>query len=107
MMVFQQPEGSTAVLSYMVPHSPQTHITEDYVSSPPGLIIVDERGAYWTLGLQYQWLRDAPEGEFAFNVLRNGRETGVFASRIERRKGKIRVLQRGGTYLYWNGQSFA
>ena len=95
----------TRLLPYMVPRGPQTHITESYVSSPPALVIVDERGAYWTLGESYARLDDSPRGEFAFNVLRNGRDTGVYASRIERRNGRIRVFTRQG-WLTWSGKGF-
>ena len=102
---FPQPEGTSAVLPYMVPCHPQTHQTDEYVSSPPALVIIDERGAYWALGLRYQQLRDAPQGEYAFNCLRNGQDTGIFASRIERRHGKIRVFTKQG-WKVWNGRSF-
>jgi beta-xylosidase len=93
------------ILDYMVPRRPQTHITEPYVSSPPALIIVDETGAYFTLGFGHAGVYDTPRGEFAFNVLRNGRETGTWASRIERRNGRIRAFTREG-WRIWNGRSF-
>lgn len=93
------------VLPYMVPSGPQTHITESYVSTPPALLIVDERGAHWTLGETFARMSDAPGGEFAFNVLRNGMDTGEFASRIERRQGKIRIFTRQG-WKVWSGRSF-
>jgi hypothetical protein len=76
--------------------------TEEYVSSPPALIIMDETGAVWTLG----FARGAgPHGEFAFDVLREGMPTGEFASRIERRKGRIRCYTRSG-WKVWNGHSW-
>lgn len=90
---------------YMLRPKEQTHITESYVSTPPALVIVDERGEVWTLGDQFARMSDAPGGEFAFNVLRSGAETGVFASRIERRNGKIRVFTRQG-WMVWTGQFF-
>ena len=104
------------MLSYMKLQGEQTHITEEYVSSPPALVIIDGYGAVWTLGLQmaaatddmkerYKTRWDAPNGEFAFDVLRNGQPTGEWASRIERRKGKIRIFCRGG-WKQWTGQSF-
>lgn len=86
----------------MSPQGPQTHITEDYVSTPPALIIVDEAGMIWTLGLNQ---RIGPRGEYAFNVLANGQETGEYASRIERRRGKIRIFTTDG-WKNWTGRSF-
>ena len=103
-------------MDYMLPKAFQTHITEEYVVSPPALTIIDETGAVWTLGFQmaaptsalmqrYTTHWEAPMGEFAFDVLRNGQPTGEFASRIERRKGKIRVFTRDG-WKVWSGRSF-
>lgn len=80
----------------------QTHITEDYVSSPPALTITDEVGDLWCLGFSYGV---APKGEFAFNVLRNGIETGEIASRIERRGGRVRIFTANG-WKRWTGCSF-
>ena len=60
---------------------------------PPALTITDEPGAIWTLGFRFG---AAPRGEFAFNVLRNGQETGEIASRIERRKGQVRIFTAQG-----------
>jgi len=77
----------------MVRSGEQHYITESYVSVPPALIITDETGAVWTLGFKFG---EAPNGEFAFNVLRNGIETGEVASRIERRNGRIRIFTRQG-----------
>lgn len=91
-------------LSYMRPQGPQTHITEEYVSSPPALIIVDERGDIWTLGIQMERY-DTPRGEYAFPVQRNGQLTGEVASRIERRRGRIRIFTRNG-WKHWTGNSF-
>ncbi len=81
------------ILPYMVRAGAQQHITEPYVSVPPALTIIDERGAVWTLGFK---AGEAPTGEFAFNVLRDGRETGVVASRIERRNHRIRAFTQQG-----------
>lgn len=97
-------------LPYMIPHGPQTHITEEYVSSPPALAIIDEAGAVWTLGLSMQRQQSetggfAPKGEFAFNVLRNAVDVGEIASRIERRRGKIRIFTHSG-WKQWNGRAF-
>lgn len=81
------------ILPYMVRSGEQQHVTEPYVSVPPALTITDETGAIWTLGFRFG---EAPRGEFAFNVLRNGVETGEIASRIERRQGRILVFTAQG-----------
>ena len=83
---------------YMIREGPQTFITESYVSSPPALLITDEAGAVWTLGMQYGREMGAldPRGEFCFEVLRNGHRTGHFASRIERRGGRVRIFTHSG-----------
>ena len=83
----------------------QRHITESYVSVPPALTITDERGAVWTLGFTTAPTWQAPSGEFAFNVLRNGMETGESASRIERRNNRIGIFTRQG-WKHWTGLSF-
>ena len=104
------------ILPYMTLQGEQQYITEDYVSSPPALVILDETGTVWTLGLQmgapsdevkerYRTRWDAPRGEFAFDVLRNGQPTGEWASRIERRKGRVRIFTRDG-WKQWSGRSF-
>lgn len=95
------------VLHYQRPPKEQTHITESYVSSPPALIIVDECGAVWTLGLVMPPIEErwGPNGEFCFNVQRNAVDVGEFASRIERRSGKIRIFTRNG-WKRWSGRSF-
>lgn len=85
--------GSIIILPYMIRQGEQQHITEEYVSVPPALTITDETGAIWTLGFSFG---AAPRGEFAFNVLRNGQETGETASRIERRRGRIRIFTATG-----------
>lgn len=92
---------------YMAPQGPQRHITESYVSSPPALIIVDEAGIIWTLGLQFGFEQGGtdPHGEFCFEVLANGNKTGEFASRIERRSGRIRIFTHRG-WKRWNGRTF-
>ena len=83
----------------------QSHITESYVSVPPALTITDERGDVWTLGMNSAPKGATPDGEFAFDVLRNGAGTGEVASRIERRNGKVRIFTRDG-WKSWNGHSF-
>jgi hypothetical protein len=89
----------------MLPAKEQFYLTESYVSSPPAARITDERNDVWSLGYVWQQSRDAPQGEFSFNVLRNGCETGEFASRIERRNGKVRIFTRNG-FKTWTGKSF-
>jgi len=88
----------------MLPPREQTHITEEYVSSPPALLIVDETGAVWTLGMQMERF-NTPRGEYSFPVLRNAQPTGEIASRIERRGGKIRIFTTTG-WKQWTGRSF-
>jgi hypothetical protein len=80
---------------------PQTHVTENYVSSPPALHITDEAGDVWVLGMDSIISR----GEFAFDVLRNGFPAGERANRIERRNGKISIFGPEGRKA-WNGRSF-
>lgn len=90
---------------YMLRPAEQRYITEEYVSSPPALLITDERGDVWTLGTSYARMSEAPGGEFAFNILRNGLDTGVYGSRIERQHGRIRVFTRHG-WRHWSGTQF-
>jgi|SRR6185312_14139140 len=90
-------------------------ITENYVSSPPAAWVVDSAGAVFELGTQRyvdpnatafrQRYDTDPRGQFAFNVICNGVDTGEFASTIERRKGRIRIYTREG-WKVWNGRSF-
>lgn len=93
-------------LPYMVVQGEQRHITENYVSVPPALTITDEVGAVWTLGFVTAHKDQSPEGEYAFNVLRDGVETGEIASRIERRNGKVRIFTRHG-WKRWLGSTFS
>jgi len=92
------------ILPYMLKPKEQLHITEHYVSSPPALIITDELGDVWTLANEPD-RPDAPRGEFAFMVLRNGIPTGTVASRIERRNGRVRAFTRDG-WKRWTGLFF-
>ena len=93
------------ILPYMLQPKEQTHVTESYVSSPPALTIFDETGAVWTLGNMTAPRGRSPNGEYAFNVLRNGIETGEIASRIERRNKRIRIFTETG-WKNWSGRSF-
>lgn len=92
--------------SYMRPEAEQKYETENYVASPPAARITDAGNNVWTLGYKYlEPSNGAPRGEFAFIVLRNMMNTGEYASRIERRHGKIRIFTRNGWKL-WNGRNF-
>ena len=71
--------------------------TQPYVSVPPALIVTDSNGATWTLGFEYL----QKNGQFYFNVLRNDKNTGEFASNIEYRKGRIRIRCSDGTMKTW------
>jgi hypothetical protein len=92
-------------LPFMVAQGPQQHVTESYVSVPPALTITDNRGDVWTFGFLRAEPEQSPQGEFAFDVLCNGKPTGEIASRIERRGGKVRVFTRHG-WRVWNGSFF-
>jgi hypothetical protein len=89
----------------MVRQGEQTHITQEYVSSPPALTLIDERGDLWCLGFTAAPHGKVPGGEFAYSVLKNGTETGEFASRIERRRGRIRIFTAEG-WKRWTSVSF-
>ena len=93
------------LLPYMVPEKEQRYVTESYVSSPPAVRVTDEWNNVFALGDVYDQPYNAPRGEFSFNVLLNGKDTFEFASRIERRNGKVRIFTRDG-YKVWNGRSF-
>ena len=93
------------ILDYMKKGYRTEYITESYVSSPPAAFIVDEYGSMFTLGLEFQRYSDAPNGEYSFDILCNGYPTGEFASRIERRNGKVRIFTRKGWKIF-NGASF-
>lgn len=90
---------------FMVRQGEQLHITENYVSTPPALTITDEAGDLWCLGFNNAPHGRVPGGEFAYNVLKNGAETGEFASRIERRGGRISIFTADG-WKRWTGASF-
>jgi hypothetical protein len=89
-------------ISFMLPQAEQTHVTENYVSSPPALIVVDEANNVFTLGFQQM---AGPRGEYGFPVCVNGLPCGEVASRIERRSGKVRIFTDTG-FKQWNGRSF-
>lgn len=91
------------MLPYMKLQGEQRFQTENYVAIPPALIILDEMGAVWTLGLIRG--HDGPQGEYSFNVVRDGVDTGEFASRVERRGGRVRIFTRTG-WKRWTGHTF-
>ena len=93
------------ILPFMILQGEQRHITEHYVSVPPALTITDETGAVWTLGFQTAPRGKSPDGEYAFNVLRDGLEVGEIASRIERRNSRVRIFTVDG-WKRWTGYSF-
>ena len=85
----------------------QQFVTEEYVTVPNALWVIDERGDLWTLGFN---MVQGPRGEYGFDVLRNGQSTGHYASRIEMRRGKVSIFTKDAYgrsgYLRWTGQSF-
>jgi hypothetical protein len=93
---------TNTVLQYMKLGGEQKFETENYVSTPPALLVVEGDGTVWTLGFNRTF---GPRGEFAFDVLRNGSFTGEWASRIERRSGRVRVFTVEG-WKVWSGSSF-
>lgn len=93
----------------------QTFSSETYVSSPPALVVLNNAGQVFELGtkryvdpaassFRQQYSTD-PRGEFAFNVIVNGVDTGEFASRIENKGGRVRIFCRDG-WKTWNGRTF-
>ena len=97
--------STSQVLDYRLPGYRTEYITEPYVASPPALFILDSGGNVFTLGNKYQGRRDRPKGHYAFNVLRNGLDTGEWASHIEKRNGRVRIFTRDG-YKYWVRDTF-
>ena len=93
------------IFDYMLKPQEQLFVTENYVSSPPAAWVHDERGDVFTLGTEYQQQRDAPNGEYSFSIIRNGKQTGAWGSRIERRNGKVRAFTRQG-WRTWSGTQF-
>lgn len=85
---------------FFYPKKEQFYITDSYVSVPPALYVTDTGNNVWTFGFKTAHPEDSPYGEFAFNVLRNGKDTGHIASRIEIRGSRVRVLtKKGWTYI--------
>ncbi|HJT77677.1 MAG TPA: hypothetical protein VJ739_10795 [Gemmataceae bacterium] len=93
--------------AFMVWPGPQEYETDNGVTVPPALRIVDERGALWTLGFETAPRELSPEGEFAFDVLRDGVPVpGAVASRVEYRCGQVRIFTRSG-WRRWLGREFS
>lgn len=80
----------------------QVHITENTITSPPALVLTDERGDRWCLGTSGGVVIG---GEFAYPVLWNGRHTGEIASRIEMKGNRIRIFTAEG-FKRWTGRYF-
>jgi hypothetical protein len=90
---------------FMIRQGEQMHVTEAYVSSPPALTLTDDIGNVWCLGFTNAPHGKVPGGEYAYNVLLNGKETGEYASRIERRGGRIRIFTVE-SWKRWTGNGF-
>jgi hypothetical protein len=88
--------------AYMKLQGEQHFETENYVSSPPALIVLEGNGTVWSLGFNRMF---GPRGEYQFDVLANGNWTGEWASRIERRMGRIRIFTCDG-WKIWSGRGF-
>jgi hypothetical protein len=87
---------------YMKLQGEQYFETENYVSTPPALLVLEGNRTMWTLGFNRIF---SPKGEFAYDVLKDGVWTGEWASRIERRAGRIKIFTPVGSKT-WNGRSF-
>lgn len=96
---------SKYVPSYAVRDGEQVHITETYVASPPAAHITDLYGAVFCLGYTCGIKGRSPKGQFCYNVLRNGMETGEMASVIEICAGLVRIFTETG-WKRWTGYSF-
>lgn len=96
---------SRYVPSYAVRDGAQVHISETYVASPPAAHIDDLYGAVWCLGYSCGIKGRSPKGQFCYNVLRNGRETGEMASVIEIKLGVVYIYTELGMKR-WTGHSF-
>jgi hypothetical protein len=96
------------IYDYMHRPKEQLFITESYVSSPPALWIHDERGHVFTLATDRPPHPDLEaRGEFSFEVNWSPHATqvmgtGTFASRLERRNGKVRAFTRQGWKTWSN-----
>ncbi|SRR6266852_3120466 len=94
-------------LDYMMPKNHAPAETENYVASPPALFIrSDDSRNVFALGMQeFTHHSRGIKGLFHYNVLRNGYETGEWASRIEKRGGRVSIHTPDGTKR-WTGKVF-
>jgi len=61
--------------------------TENYVHVPPALFCVDSSGNYFTFGTEYV----IHHGDYEWNVVCNGKDTGETAKRISCIDGKVTI----------------
>lgn len=74
--------------------------TETYVEVPPALIITDERGDVWSLGLQYVF-----HGQrLLYNVICNDLDMGEMAEKIVF-DGRVKIYG-AERWKIWNGRAF-
>ena len=94
-------------LDYMMPRNHAPAESENYVVSPPALFIrTDDSKSVFALGPQeFTHHKEGTKGLFHFNVLRNGRDTGEWACRIEKRGGRVSIYTPDG-YKRWTGKVF-
>jgi hypothetical protein len=76
------------------------HITEPYVSSPPAAYVILDGGVTFSLGQKMKEV-DKLKGRYLFNVLVDSVElgtcdTGEYASFIEKKDRRVRILTRTG-----------
>lgn len=60
---------------------------------PSAFQITDSRGGQWSMGVEYVYKKD---GYLQFNVIRDDKDMGIMAERIEMRDGKIWVFNEDG-----------
>ncbi len=94
---------------HMKPQGPHMPITDSSVCIPPALWIRDEQGALWTLGFDYDE-RAWRTGQWEYDVVRDGVQTGEFARNIEYRVNSrgtrtVRIWGADG-WREWNGSQF-
>ncbi len=98
---------NTAIPSYAKQGLTFEYITESYVVSPPAAYIIASDGTTFCLGLRmHPFETDKLKGLYQFNILVNGSDSGIFASKIEKKGNRVRILTRDQGWLYWNGNSF-
>jgi len=92
---------------YMMPQNHAKAETDSYVTSPPALFIrADDSQSIFALGPQeFTRFHEGVAGLYHYNVIRNGKDTGEWACRIERRGSKIFIYTPTG-YKRWTGRTF-